>query len=144
MRLIAVVLGTASRAARTDESRKLLGYGFRFYETPQVLAAGASVADVRVWAGAQETVSLGVGRAVQVTVPRGRATELKAMAIDIERGIKAPITAGQVLGQVSVTLGEEELLREPLVALQAVEEAGFFSRFWDSLVLFFMKLFGQV
>jgi D-alanyl-D-alanine carboxypeptidase (penicillin-binding protein 5/6) len=144
MRLVAVVLGTASRAARTEESRKLLGYGFRFYETPQVLAAGTQVAEVRVWSGAAETVGLGVAQAVRVTVPRGRAGELKAMAIDIERGIEAPIAAGQVLGQVSVTLGEEELLRVPLVALQAVEEAGFFTRFWDTLVLFFMKLFGQV
>jgi D-alanyl-D-alanine carboxypeptidase (penicillin-binding protein 5/6) len=144
MRLVAVVLGTASRAARTEESRKLLGYGFRFYETPQVLAAGTPVAEVRVWSGAAETVGLGVAQAVRVTVPRGRAGELKAMAIDIERGIEAPIAAGQVLGQVSVTLGEEELLRVPLVALQAVEEAGFFTRFWDTLVLFFMKLFGQV
>lgn len=143
MRLIAVVMGTASRAARTEESRKLLGYGFRFYETAQVLAPGASVTPVRVWGGAAESVELGVARGLHVTVPRGRAAELQAMAIDILPGIEAPVEAGTQLGRVSVTLDGKEILSEPLVALGTVEEGGFFTRFWDALVLFFLQLFGK-
>jgi D-alanyl-D-alanine carboxypeptidase (penicillin-binding protein 5/6) len=145
MRLIAVVLGTASRAARTEESRKMLGYGFRFFETRQVVAAGTPLTEqpVRVWSGAADGVTVGVANTITVTVPRGRAGELKAMAVDIQRALKAPIEAGQQLGQVSITLGEEEIQRAPLVALEAVERGGFFRRLWDGLVLFFLQLFGK-
>ncbi len=143
MRLVAVVLGTASRSARTEESRKLLGYGFRFYETAVVLAPGASVAPVRVWGGTAESVDLGVSRGIHVTVPRGRAADLKAMAVDLRMGVEAPVSAGQELGRVSVTLDDKEIISEPLVALKPVEAGGFFTRFWDSLVLFFLQLFGK-
>ena len=78
-----------------------------------------------------------------MTIPRGRAGELKAAAVDLDRGIKAPVTAGQTLGNISVTLGEEEVLREPLTALDGVERGGFLRVFWDSLVLFFLQLFGK-
>ena len=143
MRLVTVVLGTASRAARTEESRKLLGYGFRFYETAVVLAPGVSVAPVRVWGGTADSVDLGVSRGIHVTVPRGRAADLKAMAVDLRTGIEAPVSAGQELGRVSVALDGKEILSEPLVALKPVEAGGFFTRFWDSLVLFFLQLFGK-
>jgi len=142
-RLVAVVLGTASRLARTEESRKLLGYGFRFYETPRLMAAGTPVAPVRVWGGAADSVNLGVAKAISVTVPRGRAAALQANAVDIARGIKAPVEAGQELGRVSVTLDGQEIASQPLVALEAVEAGGFLTRFWDALVLFFLQLFGK-
>jgi serine-type D-Ala-D-Ala carboxypeptidase (penicillin-binding protein 5/6) len=147
MRLIAVVLGTASKLARKEESRKLLGYGFRFYETPKVLSAGQSLTDppLKVWAGADDGVRLGVSRDVYVTVPRGRASELKAAYV-VDEGhmaIEAPVEAGEVMGTVTVSLGDEAVLQEPLAALDAVERGGFFRVFWDSLMLFFLKLFGQ-
>ena len=47
------------------------------------------------------------------------------------------------MGSVTVSLGEEPVLQEPLAALDSVERGGFFRVFWDSLVLFFLKLFGQ-
>lgn len=147
MRLIAVVMGTASKLARKEESRKLLGYGFRFYETPRVLAAGQSLTDppLKVWKGAADSVRLGVTRDVYVTVPRGRAAELKASYVvdEAHRAIVAPVTAGDVLGSVTVSLGEELVQQEPLAALDGVERGGFFRVFWDSLMLFFLKLFGQ-
>jgi D-alanyl-D-alanine carboxypeptidase (penicillin-binding protein 5/6) len=143
MRLVAVVLGTASRAARTEESRKLLTYGFRFYETATVLKAGAKISSARVWGGAIDSVELGVALALHVTVPRGRSNDIKALAVDMHTALVAPVAAGQELGRVSVTLDGKEVLNEPLVALQPAEAGGFFTRFWDSLVLFFMQLFGK-
>ena len=147
MRLIAVVLGTASKLARKEESRKMLGYGFRFYETPKVLTAGQSLSDppAKVWKGAADSVRLGVTRDVHVTVPRGRAAELKAayMVDEAHQAIEAPVEAGAVMGTVTISLGEEPVLQEPLAALDSVERGGFFGVFWDSIVLFFLKLFGQ-
>ena len=147
MRLIAVVLGTSSKLARKEESRKMLGYGFRFYETPKVLSAGQSLTDpaLKVWKGSVASVRLGVTRDVYVTVPRGRATELKAAYVldEAHKAIEAPVEAGAVMGSVTVSLGEEPVLQEPLAALDSVERGGFLRVFWDSLVLFFLKLFGQ-
>jgi len=147
MRLIAVVLGTASKLARKEESRKMLGYGFRFYETPKVLGAGQSLSDppAKVWKGAADSVRLGVTRDVYVTVPRGRAAELRAAYVvdEAHKAIEAPVAAGTAVGTVTVSLGEEPVLQEPLAALDSVERGGFFRVFWDSLVLFFLKLFGQ-
>ena len=147
MRLIAVVLGTASKLARKEESRKMLGYGLRFYETPKVLSAGQSLSDppAKVWKGAADSVRLGVTRDVHVTVPRGRAAELKAAYVvdEAHQAIEAPVEAGAVMGTVTVSLGEEPVLQEPLAALDSVERGGFFGVFWDSIVLFFLKLFGQ-
>jgi len=147
MRLIAVVLGTSSKLARKEESRKMLGYGFRFYETPKVLSAGQSLTDpaLKVWKGSVASVRLGVTRDVYVTVPRGRATELKAAYVldEAHKAIEAPVEAGALTGTVTVSLGEEPVQQEPLAALDSVERGGFLRVFWDSLVLFFLKLFGQ-
>ncbi len=143
MRLVAVVLGTASRAARTEESRKLLTYGFSFYETAVVLQPGAKVTSARVWGGVADSVDLGVSNGVHVMVPRGRVPEIKALAVDVHTAVEAPVTAGQELGRVSVSLDGQEIHSQPLVALQPVEEGGFFTRFWDALVLFFLQIFGK-
>ena len=145
MRLVAVVLGTPSKSARTEQSRSLLGYGFRFYETREVLAANTPVTPqpLRVWAGAADSVKAGVAKPIRITVPRGRAAELQATAVDIATGLKAPVAAGQTLGRIAVTLAGEQIHEEPLVALESVDRGGFFRRFWDGLVLFFLQLFGK-
>ena len=69
--------------------------------------------------------------------------ELQATAVDVASGLKAPVEIGQPLGRVSITLAGEQIGEEPLVALEAVERGGFFTRFWDALVLFFLQLFGK-
>lgn len=146
MRLIAVVLGTDSKLARKDESRKILGYGFRFHETVKVLSAGQSLTDppLEVWAGSGDSVRLGVAGDVYVTVPRGRAGELKAAYVlgGDRRAIEAPVSAGQLMGRVVVDLGDEPVAEVPLVALDTVDRGGFFRVLWDTVVLFFLRLFG--
>ena len=96
-----------------------------------------------MWGGAAESVELGVARGVHVTVPRGRSKDIKALAVDMHTAVEAPVTAGQELGRVSVSLDGKEIRSEPMVALQSVEAGGFFTRFWDALVLFFLQLFGK-
>lgn len=143
MRLIAVVMGTDSRLARKEESRKLLAYGSRFFETRKLFAAGDVVQDAKVWAGAGEQVALGVSRDIYLTVPRGQFESLEANST-IDSVIKAPVEQGSEHGTLVVKLGEEELLAEPLRAVSGVERGSFFRVIWDSLVLFFLKLFGQL
>lgn len=140
MRLISVVLGTTSEEARARETQKLLSYGFRYFETHPLYSAGVSLQDAQVWKGTVDTVSLGLAEPVAVTILRGQKDKLQA-TLEIDSLLQAPLTEGQVLGQLKITLGDEVVAERPLIALQAVEEGGFFKRLWDSIILFFKGLF---
>ncbi|MCP5160998.1 MAG: D-alanyl-D-alanine carboxypeptidase [Hahellaceae bacterium] len=140
MRLISVVLGTRSEEARAKETQKLLNYGFRYYETHKLYDAGQSLMDAPVWLGTQDQVALGAARDVIVTIPRGQKEKLQA-TLDVESVIKAPFSAGQEFGRLKVTLADQTVVDRPLVALQDVEEGGFFKRLWDLIKLFFINLF---
>jgi D-alanyl-D-alanine carboxypeptidase (penicillin-binding protein 5/6) len=141
MRLVSVVLGTDSERARKAESRKLLNYGFRNFETQGLYKAGEELATSRLWKGAEETLRLGVGRAIYLTLPNGGRDQLEAV-MEVDEIIIAPIEAGTSYGQLLISLDGEMLLEEPLVALESVPEAGFWGRLWDSIVMFFSQLFG--
>lgn len=136
MRLISVVLGAGSDKARTQSSQSLLNYGFRYFQTHRLYGAEEVLKTARIWYGEQEQVSLGVGRDIFVTVPRGRYRDLDA-SMEIEREISAPIGRGQMLGQVSIKLDGEEILSEPIVAMQAVGEGSLIDRALDSIKLMF-------
>jgi len=136
MRLISVVLGTESDKSRTQSSQSLLNYGFRFYETHQLYRAEEVLKTARVWYGEQEQVSMGVGKDIYITIPRGRYGDLDAV-MEIDREISAPIERGQQLGQVSINLDDELILAEDIVAMQALAEGSFFARALDSIKLMF-------
>jgi D-alanyl-D-alanine carboxypeptidase (penicillin-binding protein 5/6) len=139
MRLISVVMGTTSEEARATESQKLLSYGFRYYETKSLYNGGETISTPRVWLGKNTEVAVGVGEAVKLMLPRGRADDLQAN-MEIQEVIKAPVEAGQVLGKLTLTLDDEQVAEVPVVALQSVEQAGFFARLIDNIKLFFRNL----
>lgn len=134
MRLVSVVLGTRSENARAQETQKLLNYGFRFFETHELYQANSGILDTKVWKGAQDTVQLGLAKNLSVTVPRGQYDELKA-STTIQQPVIAPVAAGTQLGEVEITLGDEVVAKEPLVALTAVEEGSWWRRLIDEILL---------
>jgi serine-type D-Ala-D-Ala carboxypeptidase (penicillin-binding protein 5/6) len=140
MRLISVVMGTTSEAARAAETQKLLTWGFRFFETRTFYQPGQVLSNARVWAGADNTVEVGLTNGLIMTLPKGTLDKLEA-SITMNPAIKAPIAAGDVLGQVEVRDGDKVVHSAPVVALADVEEAGIFGRLWDSIRLFFYSLF---
>nr|WP_285903086.1 D-alanyl-D-alanine carboxypeptidase family protein [Alkalimarinus sediminis] len=140
MRLISVVMGTTSEEARARETQKLLNYGFRYYETHELYKTGQVLLDSKVWAGQSDVLNLGVAKDVVVTIPRGQKGNLEAV-LDVDSVIKAPVNTGEEFGRVKVTLNGELVVDEPLIALQPVEEGGFFKRIWDLIKLFFIGLF---
>lgn len=141
MRLISVVMGTSSENARAAETEKLLSYGFRYYQTQAIYSAGDELERKRVWYGKQEEVVLGVAEEIRLTIPRGAENSLDAQ-MHIDETIKAPIAVGDELGNLTIDLNGERLVDVPLVALEPVEEAGFFQRLFDAIKLFFIKIFG--
>jgi D-alanyl-D-alanine carboxypeptidase (penicillin-binding protein 5/6) len=140
MRLITVVMGTPSTDARAQETQKLLTYGFRFFETAQVVAANQVMGSTRVWSGAVDSVEVGVQQALTATIPRGQAANL-VTELTLDETIKAPIEIGQALGTVKVSLGDQVFYDGPVVALQAVESGSLLKRLMDWLHLFFLSLF---
>ena len=136
MRLISVVLGTKSDKARTQSSQSLLNYGFRYFETHKLYRDDEVLKMVRIWYGDQEQVSLGVGKDIFITIPRGRYRELDA-SMEVDAEISAPIKRGQSLGQVDIKLDGESILTESIVAMQAVDEGSLIDRAMDSIKLMF-------
>jgi D-alanyl-D-alanine carboxypeptidase (penicillin-binding protein 5/6) len=136
MRLISVLMGAASEKSRADETQKLLNYGFRFFETHRLYEAGQELEQVKVWKGAAEKISLGINEDLWITIPRGQYGNLEAK-MDILTVLTAPIQAQTELGQLNVSLGDEVQASVPLLALGSVAEGSFWTRFSDSLSLWF-------
>ena len=134
MRLIAVVMGTDSERARKVESKKLLNYGFRFFETITPYKAGDSFAEQRIWMGNKETVSLGILEDTPITIPRGQRKNLKAN-FELDKTLEAPLAKGTTVGKLFLQLEGEEIAQYPLVTLEEIEEGSFFSKIYDYLRL---------
>ncbi len=140
MRLISVVMGTESEAARARQSRKLLAYGFRYFESLRAYKAGETLNEARIWGGMQDSLALGLAQDLLLTIPRGRQGDLQA-SLDIAQTIKAPVPAGEQMGVLKVRIDDRVIAERPLVALATVEQGGIFKRVWDWLKLFFLNMF---
>ena len=133
-RLLSIVLGTVSENARANESQKLLNWGYTAFEAVKLFDANQPVVSPAVWKGTAPTLKLGRAQAIIVTVPTGSAAKVKTQVVRPDP-IVAPIAKGQQIGTLKVTVGEQSLADVPLVALDAVEQAGFLGRAWDSVRL---------
>lgn len=130
MRLIAVVMGTDSARARKVENKKLLNYGFRFFETVTPYKAGKVFATQRIWMGDKEEVDLGILKSAPITIPRGQRKNLEAN-FKLDKELEAPINKGDVVGKLQIQLNGEDIATYPLVALQDIAEGGLFGQFMD-------------
>lgn len=134
MRLLSVVMGTASEEARAVESLKLLNYGFRFFETHQLYKAGESLSKSKVWKGATDKLPVGLEADLHITIPRNQYDNLNA-SIHLNQPIIAPINKGQAVGEIVIDLSGETLTRKSLVALKDIPEGGLIDRTIDHLLL---------
>ena len=135
-RMIAIVMGASSEKGRADAALALLNYGFRFYESHKLYEANKPLATPKLWKGAENTIALGLTEDALVSVKRGDYDKLKAN-LDIPATLIAPFKKGQQVGTLRVTLDGQPVLTAPLVALADAPEGGFFSRLWDTIMLWF-------
>ncbi len=140
MRLVTVVMGADSVRARKVESKKLLNYGFRFFETITPYKAGEKFATNRIWMGDKEKVDLGILLDTTMTIPRGQRKNLKA-TFELTQQLTAPLAKGSVVGKLFLQLDGEDIAQYPLVTLQEVNEGKFFSKIMDYIKLFIAPLF---
>lgn len=135
MRLISVVLGAPSDNGRVSASEALLNWGFRFYESVAVGAAGAELERMRIYKGRQETLPLGRMEATWVVVPRGQADSIEVLA-ETTPQLRAPVQRGDAVGELVIRQQGRELRRLPLLGLEDVPLGSFWQRLRDETVLF--------
>ncbi len=136
MRVIAAVMGTASDSSRISGSQALINYVFRFFETRLLYKGGEAITSARIWKSANEESSLGVAEDLYITVPRGAYDELES-TLDMPATLLAPVSNGQPLAELVVTLDGEEILREPVRALEDNPTGSLWQRMRDSVSLWF-------
>ena len=129
MRLISTVLGTKSKDARSSESKKLLTYGFRFFETHKLYSANDELTKVRIWKGESESLPLGINQDLYITIPRGQYDKLDA-SMTINSKILAPVSQGDVYGSVIINLGTKQVAKRDLISLDNVSKGSV----WHNLV----------
>lgn len=134
MRLVTVVMGAGSPRLRTAETKKLLVYGFRFFETITQNRLEDIFIRERIWMGEKERVALGPDRTASVTLPRGQAEYLKTRFLT-KKVIKAPIKRGEKVGEIFYQLDGECLAKYPLIALEDVKKGSIFSQLWDYITI---------
>jgi serine-type D-Ala-D-Ala carboxypeptidase (penicillin-binding protein 5/6) len=135
-RLLSVVLGANTDAARAIESQKLLNYGFQFYDTVQLYQNGQPVSALKVWKGAADSVPAGFVADQYLTLPKGQAPKLK-LTLEAVEPLIAPVTRGQRVGSVKVTLEDKPVGEFALLALADVPPAGLLGRMWGTVRLWF-------
>ncbi len=136
MRVISVVMGTASAKARLDGSLALINYGFRFFETRLLYKAREEITRTRIWKSSMEFTSLGVLDDLYITVPRGSYESLESV-LNIPAILMAPVTEGQPLAEIKVSLNGNDLLQEQLRALDDNPSGSFWQRTIDGMKLWF-------
>ncbi len=128
------MLGAASENSRANESQKLLNWGYTAFEAVKLFDAGQAVATPNVWKGAQNVLKLGRQQTIVVAVPAGSAAKVKTQ-IERPDPLVAPFTKGQPVGKLRISVGDQPVLEVPLMALEAVEQAGILGRAWDAIRL---------
>jgi D-alanyl-D-alanine carboxypeptidase (penicillin-binding protein 5/6) len=137
-RVLAVVLGAASDAARAAEAQKLLNWGVQAFDTVQLYQSGKTIATLRVWKGTHEEFPAGFLADRYLTLPKGKADKL-ALTMDAPQPLLAPIARAQRVGTVKVTLEGKPVAEFPLIALEDVPAAGLLGRAWDTIRLWFKR-----
>ena len=140
MRLITVIMGAPTMQARATQTRELLNWGFGNFETTIIRPAKQALATSPVWFGQVDQVQLGTVDALAATLPKGQADNIETK-LQVNPELRAPLKQGQVVGKYVASLDGKVIAEKPLVALKAVEEAGFFARMLDHIKQFFSNLF---
>jgi len=136
MRLISVVLGTKSPAARANESQALLNYGFRFFETHKLWEKGEVIATERVWKGTEDMTDLVVNETVFATVPRGSWQKVETQQL-IPTQLVAPISAEKALGSVVALVNDETVAEAYVFSARTIDAGGLLDTAWDEVLLWF-------
>ncbi|MGF1682823.1 serine hydrolase [Photobacterium minamisatsumaniensis] len=129
-RLIAVVMGTKSTATRRTESKKLLTWGFRFYQDITPDFSTKELMPLKVWYGSPSTINLEVADGGTITVPRRQRKQID-FKVFYDNSLEAPVDKGQQVGKVEWYLNDEVIAEQALLAKEASNEAPWYKSMVD-------------
>ena len=137
-----MVAGSSSENERLTSSQRLLEYGFRFFATQKLIAKDSEITFAKVWGGKMDDVALGTNEDIFLTLPRSDFKNIKAN-YKFENNIQAPVSAGDLIGDIEFISNERVVLSAPLIAIESVEAKGFFGRIWARIVFWIMSIFSM-
>ena len=126
-RLVLVINGVESTAARANESERLLEWGFREFDAYSLLNAGETVTDAEVWLGDQSTVPLVLAEDLNITMSRDARREMVVKAV-YDGPLPAPISQGTPVAMLVIEAPGLQTVELPLLAGEDVGELSMFSR----------------
>jgi len=138
-RIIMVIAGISDPggyARRGTESIRFMEWGFNAWRSRPLLRQGQRIGEARVQLGGASSVGLVAPRNLAVTYPAGMGQNLRARIV-YQGPVRAPIAQGQHIADLVVTTADMPPQTMPLVAEEAVGEAGFFRRIWQGLTSLF-------
>ena len=138
-RIIFVVTGLESAAARAEEGQRILNWSFRQFAQKNVIETGTRVAEAQVWMGQVPTVGLTVAEDVSMLVPVLTGDSVEAEVV-FNAPIEAPVSAGQTLGELIVRFDDLPERRIPLVAEADVPLGGFTVRMRTAVMVLLDKV----
>ncbi len=143
MRLISVVMGTKNDATRSNETNKLLTWGFRFFETHKLYEKSHVLDNLPIYMGKEKTLAVGLNEDLYITVKKELYKQLKA-SIDTTQIIKAPTNKGDVIGTFTIKHNDKVLIEKPIIALHTIESGNLFTKIGDYITLTFKSLMKKI
>jgi D-alanyl-D-alanine carboxypeptidase (penicillin-binding protein 5/6) len=138
MRLISVIMNTDSAQARADQTRVLFNWGYSNFEEATPAQAAATLTNAKILQGVAPTVAAGIAQAWTLVVPKGQGAAVQT-SISMNPELTAPISKGTVIGKIVAMANGKQLGEAPIIALAAVERAGFFERMRQRVSGWFSK-----
>ena len=132
-RLISVVLGAKSPEHRTNASKSLLEYGFRFFETHKLYEQNKIVTEGNIFGGSQQKIKLGVFDDEYISIPRRQIKNIKTKYV-IDQNLTAPVQKGESIGYAVIQLQGENITTIKLYAMESVDEGSFYRKTLDSIL----------
>ncbi len=122
-RLVLVIAGLPSATSRSIEAERLIRWGFREFETKQLLSEGAEVGTAAVWIGAAPRVPLIVKNPVVMTTPFGGLKKITGEIV-YSGPVEAPIAKDKRIATLLLSAEGIKDVEVPLYAGEAVERGG--------------------
>lgn len=137
-RVVLVMNGMESERARAQEAARVIGWALNGFENDVLVKANQAVTDIPVIYGKQDSAKAILPEDMIVTLPRDKGEDAKVV-VTTATPLKAPIEAGQKIGEVSVVIDDEVVTSRDLLAEKSVKKSGVLSRIIQTISY---KLFG--
>ena len=135
-RMLSIVTGTVSDQVRSEESLKLLNWGFQKFDTVKLFEKNQVVATPKVWKGSLGKVEVGFNNDTYVAIPKGTASRLSSVLVRNDP-LFAPMNEGAPIGVLKIAVDDQVIAELPVVALEPIRVASLIGRIWDSVCLWF-------